>query len=250
LAKLRILYPYPALIISEKKEKILVITDLHIGFEHRFNKEGLRIITSIDEMLDKTIKILTKYKPDELLILGDIKNGFGRIEKDERKHIPEYLEKVSNLIEVSIIPGNHDGGLQYLVPPNITLKPKELIVGDIGLLHGHTQPSNLFNRVKCIVIGHIHPSYNRNGIPLSGIPIWLKFRVLKKEVFANCNSKMLEILVMPSFNAELSCRGFTANRRKNISPLLRRIEGRIQDAVILTLDGSVIGDLNSIQYVM
>ena len=38
---IRILYPEPALILSNENEKHIVISDLHIGFEERFNKQGI-----------------------------------------------------------------------------------------------------------------------------------------------------------------------------------------------------------------
>jgi putative SbcD/Mre11-related phosphoesterase len=251
LGEIQILHPYPALRVEERNSNYIVITDLHIGFEHRFNKDGFRIAISIEKLLNTTLDIIKKWKPKRLLILGDIKSGFGRINREEWRYIPKYLEEISSSVEISIIPGNHDGSLKHLLPSNVMLESNELVVNNIGFLHGHAQPSKQLLKVKRLVIGHIHPTYSRIGNPLSGRQIWLILRVKKKLIFNTASDKeMLEIWVMPSFNSELSASGFIVNRKRIISPILRKVNDKISDALIFTLDGSVIGDVDSIQYVL
>lgn len=256
MRRLEVLYPHPALKLSEAGEGYLVISDLHIGFEHRFNIEGFKITTSTDKMLQTLSELIRKHKPDRLFILGDIKSSVNRVNRDEWRHIPSFLEKVADLIETSIIPGNHDGGITPLLSREIKLEPKEVLIGETGLLHGHTNPSGSLRRAKRLIIGHIHPSYSRKGSPLSGRPVWLTLRAPRSLIFDgfegddNTSADLVDVWVMPAFNTELSTVGLTVFRERIISPLLRKIGGGIVEAFLITLDGAVVGDVDSMKYVL
>ncbi len=251
MLKLEILYPHPALKLTEAGEDYLVVSDLHIGFEQRFNREGFNITPSTDKMLQTLTELIQQHKPDRLLILGDVKSGFSKISRDEWEHIPKFMEKITTLVEISVIPGNHDGGLTPLLPREVKLESKEILTNDTGFLHGHTHPSRRLQGAKRLVMGHIHPSYSRKGNPLSGRPVWLTLKAKKKLIFDDFeDDDLLEVWVMPSFNTELSATGLTVYRERIISPLLRKIDGNVAEALIITLDGSIIGDIDSIQYVL
>ncbi|MFQ6134617.1 MAG: metallophosphoesterase [Nitrososphaerales archaeon] len=251
MARLEILYPHPALKLTEAGEDYLVISDLHIGFEQRFNIEGFNIATSTDKMLQTLTELIQQHRPDRLLILGDVKSGVDKVSRAEWRHVPKFMEKITGLVEVSVIPGNHDGGLTPLLPREVKLEPKEMLLGDTGLLHGHTHPSHRLVGAGRLVMGHIHPSYSRRGSPLSGRPVWLTLRAVKRVIFDGFEGDdLLEVWVMPSFNTELSAIGLTVFRGRIISPLLRKIGGDVAEALIITLDGSVIGDVDSMKYVL
>jgi putative SbcD/Mre11-related phosphoesterase len=251
LTKLEILYPYSALKLSCLGKNYLVIADLHIGFEHRFNKEGFKILSSIDTMLNTITNLIQVHKPNRLLILGDIKSGFSTLTRDEWKHVPRFMKKIMKLVDISIIPGNHDGGLKRILPEGIRLESKEFQLGDTGFLHGHSYPTNILLNAKRLILGHIHPSFSKLGSPVSGTPVWLKIKTRKDSVFLDYSGEEpLDILVMPSFNAELGAKGLKVFREKMISPIFRKLNGKISEAIIITIDGSVIGDSDSIQYVL
>lgn len=251
MARLKVLYPYPALKFTYGRKNYLIISDLHIGFEHRFNVEGFRITASTDKMLQTLTELIRRHRPDRLLILGDVKSGVNRVSRDEWRHIPLFMEKVAGLAEVSVIPGNHDGGLTPLLPREVKVEPKEMVLGDTGFLHGHTNPSSRLAGVKRLVMGHIHPSYSRRGSPLSGRPVWLTLKTGRKLVFDGFEGEdMVEVWFMPAFNLELGSVGLAVYRERIIAPILRKISGRVDEALIVTLDGSVIGDVDSVKYVV
>ena len=62
-----------------EEEKVLVIGDLHLGYEKALEDEGMylpRLNTeSIREALNRLIE---KYEPKEIVLLGDIKHDFKR----------------------------------------------------------------------------------------------------------------------------------------------------------------------------
>ena len=252
MTKLEILSPYPALKLKTKNKKYLIVSDLHIGFEHRFNKDGFNITPSITKMLQTLTELVQLHKPDKLLILGDVKSGFGRINKEEWKYVPKLIEKIVKQVEISIIPGNHDGRLISLLPKEVKLESRELLIDDTGFFHGHTIPTKKLSSATRLIMGHIHPTYSRKGSPLSGRPVWLTLRVQKKFIFKENEDTddMIEVWVMPTFNTELSSGGLRVFRKEIISPLFRKINGTVSEALIITLDGSVIGDVNSMKDVL
>ena len=67
----RIIDSEPALILESDK-KNLIISDLHIGFEHKFssNKNAVGINSSINEIIANVEKIIKKENPETLILLG------------------------------------------------------------------------------------------------------------------------------------------------------------------------------------
>jgi metallophosphoesterase superfamily enzyme len=106
-------------------------------------------------------------------------------------------------------------------------------------------------------MGHIHPVFLKQGSLLNGQRVWLHFKV-KKEGLISRNIKhafqtsdLVEIVVIPSFNKYLYAIS-KKQYKKSISPIISRVikQNAIEEAYITTLDGSLIGDINSINDVL
>jgi len=82
----------PALFIKEKK--ILVIADLHIGIERELRESGLQIPSQTKSMTTRLISLFKKYRPHELIILGDIKHNIPTSTIQERTDVKQFLETV------------------------------------------------------------------------------------------------------------------------------------------------------------
>ena len=55
-----------------KKQKVLVIADLHIGFEEMLNKQGILIPRhQLKDIIEKLDGIFLKCKPKTIVINGD-----------------------------------------------------------------------------------------------------------------------------------------------------------------------------------
>lgn len=248
---LKILYPHPALLIEEKGKKTMLISDLHIGFEERFAKSGVRIPSSTNKLADELTSLIEREKPDSLVILGDVKYSVNEVTNTEWREVPSFFEKVVSKIPITIIPGNHDGGLEPLVPSDLHLEePLGIKIGSIGMFHGHTKPPSSFGRIDKLIMGHLHPTYSRKGSPISGSQTWLMLKVKRESIFESKTTGYVDLIVLPSFNRELSALGFTSNRGRIISPAIRRVSEYVQDAVIMTLDGDVIGNKDALPYIL
>lgn len=240
------LFPHPALLLKNRMKKYLIISDLHIGFEETFKISGINLETKIETMQEELLDLINEFKPSDLIILGDLKNSINRINRSEWINVPFFLERMIEKTCVTIIKGNHDGGILPLLPKKVHLMhEKFLVIKDNILFHGHTLLTNQMN-VNRLIMGHIHPIYKRTGSPLTGTQVWLMLN-LKKTFLSQ---QELNLIVIPSFNRELSKISSGKYYGKTISPILNQLKNKINEAEILTLDGDIIGNINSLHYVL
>ena len=68
-----------------KNKQILVVADLHIGIESQLREQGLHTSSQTQKMMDHLLLICKKYKPKEIILLGDIKHNIpsATIKKEE-----------------------------------------------------------------------------------------------------------------------------------------------------------------------
>ena len=231
---------HPALIIEEKNRH-LVVTDLHIGFESSFAANDIFVnMNTVQEILDNLFSIIDSETPDSLILLGDIKASVKSISKLEWENVPKFLEKIKERIDTVLVPGNHDGNIQRLVPDGITLASKSgFVIKNTLLTHGHTLPSENLAHVNKIIMGHIHPVFFQKDSVLNGQRVWISLKAAKENLFPSSKGS-LEIIIIPSFNKYFYA---TSKRqyRKSISPILKKIK-EFDSVKIVTLDGSIIGD--------
>ena len=241
MAYARIIDSEPALILKGN-EKNLVISDLHIGFEHKFssNKNSVGKNSSVNDIISNITKIIKKENPDTLILLGDIKSSIQTITKSEWKDVPYFFEEISKSLEVILIPGNHDANIDRLIPNDVTMiSAKGMIIDDVLLTHGHTMPSENYSNVNNIIMGHIHPVYFDENSLLNGERIWITIKTDKSEIFSSTKGK-INITIVPSFNPYFYA---TEKRyyKKSISPIVEKIKDSVA-AKIVTLDGTIIGN--------
>jgi len=240
MAQTKIIPGYPAMVIEGDK-KSLVITDLHLGFENALtlNNVFLGKNKTVTEITKEIELIINKTKPDSLILLGDIKSGIKSITKAEWETIPVFFENITKLINIILVPGNHDANIEKLIPNGVTLaSSKGIIIDDILLTHGHTMPSENFSQVNTIVMGHVHPVFFQEESLINGERVWVSIISDKQKIFHSKSGK-LELIILPSFN-----RYFYATQKKfykkSISPIIEKMD--VMQAKILRLDGTIIGN--------
>ena len=244
----RIIDSEPALILENEK-KNLVISDLHIGFEHKFssNKIPNSKNSSVNDIINNVKKIIKEENPDTLILLGDVKSSIQNITKSEWNDVPYFFEELKS-IEIILIPGNHDANITRLIPDNVTLiSSKGMIIDDVLLTHGHTMPSKNYSNVNNIIMGHIHPVYFDENSLLNGERIWISIKTDKSIIFPSAKGK-INITIVPSFNPYFYA---TEKRyyKKSISPIVEKIKGSAI-AKIATLDGTIIGNESIINQIL
>ena len=245
----RIIPSKPAMIL-EGKEKNLIITDMHIGFENSFVSNEIFIgkNSSINETIQDILEIIDVEKPDSVILLGDIKSSIKNISKSEWDEVPLFFEKIKQKSNVVLIPGNHDSNIQRLIPDGISMiSSTGMVEENILLTHGHTMPSENFSHVDKIVMGHVHPVFFQEDSVLNGQRVWVSLKTEKQNIFPNKTGE-IEITIIPSFNKYFYAT-HKKKYKKSISPIIEKIKN-ISSARIITLDGTIIGNESIIEQVI
>ena len=156
---LSLLWPNPAALIKNGKTKTLLIADPHLGWETSLQEKGIHVPSQTPKILNKLTAIIEKYKPQHLVILGDVKYTVISSELGEWHDIPDFFVKLQGCVgDIAIVRGNHDANLDPLLPENVTLLPATgEVIGDIGVFHGHKWPSPALLQCATLVMGHLHP---------------------------------------------------------------------------------------------
>jgi putative SbcD/Mre11-related phosphoesterase len=260
--KAKVLYESRAVVLYEEEnsaKRYLVVGDLHIGFEERFQSSGVQLQSNSERMLSDLINLIHDNRITDLIINGDVKSGTDRILKSEWENVPKFFSTLARECGILVVPGNHDGGLTYLLPSTVELLDiNGLLLSGNLILHGHTRPlTKYMAECRRVIMGHVHPIFQRRGNPLSGQPVWVMLKVPKNSVFKEAlpesgSSSIVEVILMPSFNLDLVVAGYSAEaarEERRIAPLVRELKAA-KDAVITTLHGEVIGNLSLLEDIL
>ena len=141
------LLPSRALFLPQTKE--LLICDVHLGKAEYFQQNGIPLTNNSDENnLERIKKIVKKYNPEKLVILGDLFHSKYAIDKNLQKKVEDLPELLKTNVE--LILGNHDEGcdIKNLKILNIR-KTKNIIFSH--------EPVNAENNKTLNICGHYHP---------------------------------------------------------------------------------------------
>jgi putative SbcD/Mre11-related phosphoesterase len=277
---LKLIKPYPALLLQEESKRILVVADLHIGWEAALAEKGIHVPSQTPKIVTKMLHLIKSYGPTGLIFLGDVKHAIARVKTEEWRDVPDFFETLGKKVpHIQVIPGNHDGNLAALLPASVDLLPtKGVVVGGIGLFHGHAWPAPELLECQTLIIGHIHPVVAfRDPLGFSiRRQVWVKTRcdtvrlarsllkylgikvdtnpvgLLEKQFDVEVRVK--NFFIMPSFNDFLGGQtintqnvGKGARSRGFIGPILRSKSVDIDSAELFLLDGTFIGTVEQLR---
>ena len=151
--------PSRALFLPETKE--LLICDIHLGKAEYFQQNGIPLTNNSDKNNFARIKkIVKKYSPEKLIILGDLFHSKYSKDKTLKKKVEDLPELLKTNVELVI--GNHDVGCDI----------KNIKIFDIKKTKNITfshEPVNLTDNKNLNICGHYHPKLylKNNGDKLS-----------------------------------------------------------------------------------
>ena len=270
----------PALLLRRGGERVVVIGDLHIGWEVTLAQQGIHIPSQTNKMLSRLRVIIQNEKPTRLLILGDVKHSVTAAELEEWRDVPEFFEALLKLVpSIQVILGNHDGNLEPLTPSQVELIPPTGVAlwKKFGLLHGHAWPAPGLLGCETLILGHLHPAVTLRdalGYRLTR-PAWvmascdstkLVTGALKaagvhgkgdpeKLLFEGFGVKPLakRCVFVPPFNDFLGGRPINSKRieekhaGEGLGPILRSGAVDLEDAEVHLLDGTYLGRVKQLQ---
>ncbi|WP_319506978.1 metallophosphoesterase [uncultured Methanolobus sp.] len=252
----------PVIVVSNET-KALVIADVHLGIEWDLYRSGFSIPSRMKHGLERILGYIEQVSPERIILLGDVKHNVPQISWQERDEIPYFLSMLCDHAMVDIFPGNHDGGIEYLLPErkNITVHPvRGSIIEGVGYFHGHTWPDPALLSAKYIIAAHNHPtirftdSLGYATVEQSWIRTHLNLQVMREHFTSmdlqeeNGSWNDPELIIVPSFN-EL-CGGVAFNESLHddlLGPLFSSKGVDIDNAEAYLLDGTKLGKLKNIR---
>lgn len=217
----------PALIIG----KSLVVADLHLGLEYELDASGFKIPDQAGAMYRRVAALLGESGCDEVVVLGDIKHTIVRPLPEAQQSVFNFVEKLGRIAKVTLVQGNHDGGLKQRFPQMVA--SGGLDKGGAWLFHGHAAPAKT---AKTMVMGHMHPVVEFHDSVGGRVSerAWLRCP-LKKPAGG-------VLYVMPAFNPLLG----GADVRRGISgPMRQKIDYKASE--IYLLDGLYVGEVGDLK---
>lgn len=190
---MKIEYVGKCLVLNDEGERVLVVGDLHLGYEEAMNRSGVFVTR---EMYNEMIKEFDEMfgflgKVDKIVLLGDVKHAFSgnlRQEWNDVFRLIEYLKgKCSELI---VLRGNHDNYLVNIARKGEIEVEKNYFWKGFMFLHGDVDSDELYDeKVKYWIMGHVHPA----------IKISDGNKIEKYKCFLAGKYKGREVIILPSF---------------------------------------------------
>ena len=222
--------------------KVLIVSDLHLGFEVEWFGKGLRVYEpnwSI-EIIKALKRDILEIKPTHLLICGDLEHHYSIKNKKKGKKIaieipPEMSSSILQQIkldilsikdlETIIISGEHDIFLYQELRNECQILPSSgrgLFDNQLGAFHGDTFPFKDIVFSSDIVLGHVHPVIEmRDELQIKHqFPVFVKLDLLREDIFSLFNFPfefeevgmvdLTSIKILPAYNPYLP--GYILNK--------------------------------------
>ena len=224
-----------------KEKRILVIGDVHMGYEEAAGRKGFLVPNVQFGMSEEVLKdIFEAVEPETIVINGDLKHEFGEISDQEWMDTSKFIDKLGeNCKKIVLVKGNHD---TFLGP---IAKKKGLEIVDFYRfelnkekeLRGESRISKVFKaltnnkKIKSICIFHGDKLRKEKEVVSSDLliighehPAVVLSDGAKKEKF-KCfllgKWKKQRIITMPSFLPTIE--GTDIKREGLLSPYLNQI---------------------------
>lgn len=198
-----------------RKEKTLILGDLHLGYEEELITHGYLVPrTQYRQLIAHMTRVLKGIDVETVVINGDLKHEFGRISSQEWKEVLGFLdflsEKVKNIV---LVKGNHDAIMGPIASRKDITSADRFFLEKSGIYvaHGHVIPEDAdIKKAKVIIIGHDHPAVTlREGARAEKVKCFL---------LGKWNKKTLIQLPSASFVTE----GTDVMKEKPLSPFMRQ----------------------------
>lgn len=280
MTSLRPIGSEPALLLQRGREKVVVIGDLHIGWEVTLGQQGIHVPSQTSKMLQRLTAIIEQKHPSRLILLGDVKHSVTGAELEEWRDVPEFFEKLIKLVpSVQVIVGNHDGNLEPLTPSKVELlSPSGFALWSrFGLLHGHAWPSPELLGCETLILGHLHPAVTlrdalgyrltrpawvtapcnarklvQGTLRTAGVRTKVKPELALEEKFG-IKLKTVRVVFVPPFNDFLGGRPVNSKRMEEthvgegLGPILRSGAVDLNEAEVHLLDGTYLGRVKQLR---
>jgi len=220
----------PALILKGSKN-ILVVADLHLGYEYELLKKGINLpnqTSFIGKALKETI---LESGAQSMVFLGDVKHNIPNVSILEARSLPKFMDFD---IPIEIVKGNHDGNIENLV--GLPAK-NHLLIDNTLLIHGHMKIPDL--EFRSLITGHSHPAIE--------ITDELGRRIKEKCWIRGSFPSGQAIIIMPAYNPLITGIAFNREKAKIPGTIFNRFSVEELELSAYLLDGTFLGPVKEIR---
>lgn len=151
----------PAAALDLGDERALAIADYHAGIESALRYErGVELESQGDHRRERVLALLDRTDADRLVVLGDLVHRISAPKGADEEEVIALLDALDERgVPLTLARGNHDGGVADAFADRIDVLPGDgARLGDVGLAHGHTWPSEEVLSASVVCMGHEHPT--------------------------------------------------------------------------------------------
>jgi len=231
---MKFLYNAPAILYK----KALIIGDTHFGMEQKLLSKGIHYQDFSDGLFLKIKSMIEETKAEKLIILGDVKEQVATLDPKTAG----ILAKLSLLTELIIVRGNHDGGIEGCGARIVS--SGGFVFGVLGLVHGHSWPSDECMNADYLICAHQHPALSI--VDKSGKrhtePVWIIADPNEEMIAQHYKSfnKKIKLVLIPAFNPLVGTAFDPSDA--HLGPILSNKLFKIDAAIIYRLEGTPLRD--------
>ncbi|MFW9957466.1 MAG: metallophosphoesterase [Candidatus Odinarchaeota archaeon] len=256
------------MVVRRDNASVLLISDLHLGFEEEISEEkGVHFPLQHVSILERIETLVEKHDVQMLYVIGDVKHTIMTDIPYNWDIIPDFMSDLSAVVRTVVIPGNHDGDLEALLPRNVELADvRGVLIGNeeekVSLIHGHAWPTPDLLDASLFVMGHSHPSVSRfhtvsssnigrdNRRRYAGsVPVILHSKLNKNCVRQNLgvleipNDKYAKLVTLPSFNKIVTGIAINSPNSKLPGPFFDNSCVNLIESEAFSIDGLFLGSI-------
>lgn len=179
-----------------RPEKVLVIGDVHLGYEEALAARGVLMPRfQFRDTIGRLEKIFSSIGPgmlEAVVINGDLKHEFARVSEQEWREIIRFIDfLLAHASQVIIVRGQHDVKLSPVARKRGIVVVENIAINEKFVCHGDAIPaSGEFKKSKAVIVGDKHPAVSLSEGARS--------ELYKCFLVGKWQDKKL--VVMPSFN--------------------------------------------------
>ena len=150
----------PSGAIYWQQPQILIVADLHLGRETVLQRSSLPMPTgATSRTLEKLNNCIDRYRPNKLLVLGDLIHARSAMTAELYKQLHDCLSHTHSGLETWLIEGNHDrGSRQILASLPLMIFPPPIYVAPFWLMHDEqSEATEIEGPEGFYLSGHLHP---------------------------------------------------------------------------------------------
>lgn len=149
----------PAAVVDGDEERALAVADYHAGIEVGLRYErGVELASAAETRRERLLSLLDRTGADRAIVLGDLAHRIRAPDGEERTELEALVDRVTDRVPLTLVQGNHDGGVASAFADRIDVAPLDgTVYGGVGLVHGHTWPAREVLEADVVCMGHEHP---------------------------------------------------------------------------------------------